>query len=428
MSFTVAMNKQLVAIGISAILVVAAIGGFAILGNSDGGDKENDHPLEGKWSLLYTEQANMVDDDHKPIMDASLCSFESRIYNPEQSTMTLEFKNVGKSVLNGKMGNGDRAVDFVGTIADNHKFAFRLSAKDAVSHMFIFEGVMKSDHIALTFLQLHTGNGAEQICCAGYALYVPEGAESIPLYNDKVSYNFDMERVSGTLHSIDDFKNGKSGEGKDIPYLNVAYEKSNSMVSVFNVTGKDGASKGVMALISLGINPSGNAYGIVGGNILHSIDGTTEKIYAFTGDTSMGDNRLTIRQQVHLTSNVAYFDLEYNVPYGDGKSFAPKFLENEYEGTVTIWSDFKDHRTVSITKLFKTYDTTVYGEETYEGIEYNWFGKINGSHVELLIESGNLHGHLEGHILSDGTLELSGVLYKSGQIFAYQYDLHPVSK
>ena len=78
------MNNKFVAVGISIIVLLAAIvGGFAATSKSDNNnDNQKNLDVSGKWKLSYAEIARLADDKYNLFTDPSQVKITERHMNP----------------------------------------------------------------------------------------------------------------------------------------------------------------------------------------------------------------------------------------------------------------------------------------------------------------------------------------------------------
>lgn len=404
------VNKTVVAI-VAAVVVVSAFAGVLFI-NGSKGSGDTDIDIEGKWVLTYFEQVDLVDNDHKPIMKASDCYMFSQIFDPKHSPMTMEITSFSDNFFSGKIND----VDIHGTRNDN-RFSFEEITDSSNTHMYIGMGAIHKDYLGLAFYQ-HQLGADRQVCCAGYAMFIPEGADSPYPSKDRVDYNLDFEPVKATLFKMEDLSNPMAIEGGAIKYA-----KSNTMVSLFDIEGKSVVG-GVQVLISMG-KYNGNAMGIVTGNL-----DVGHGVIAFSGRSEMADGKLYCSQVLHENNVQRVAQMTFNVKYDSGKLLPITYLEKQYKGTVTIWDSEDEPTEGEITKTVTSIGNVVYAYEEFNGVKYKWFGvKYSGNIIQFMVMADNLRGSIFGNIQDDGSIVLKGFLYGPGGVsYAYEYEMEPVTE
>lgn len=408
------MNAKMIAAGIVTIVVVAAIVGVVATNHDKNDDAYN---VEGKWSLSYYEWVSLVDDNHIPFTNANDCPMTCGAFEKGDDSPTINIDRMGEYFISLDLLD----IGFVGTI-DHNAFQFREKVDGTNTHQYIGNGYLKDGYISLSMYQLCLEN-QNQICCAIYARFIPENSEHA-FKDDRIDYaNLGMERVDSTSHKITDFTHG-TGHGTDLPMANMEYVKSQTMISLFNLTGSRNGI-GVQALISHGTSPSGIAIGTVCGNM--KFDGGFK--YAILGDSLMNNGKLTIRQTLHNGNDMSWVQHEFNVKYTDGRMPTSHFLDQRYEGTVSM--HYSNGKNVSghIVKDFKTQDNAIYAVEDHNGIRYEWFGTILVNKIQIFVTSNDVNGYISGTVNKDGTVTIFGILVDgNNESVAVRYDLRPVSQ
>lgn len=416
------MNVKLVAIGVAAIMVVAAVASVAVI-NQKGDDKTDEAlQFDGKWYASYYEFVELVDEDHKPFTDADKCPMTCGHLNTDKNPQILTLKKDTEHSLTGSFGT----LKIAGTIVGNS-----LQAKEVIdssnTHQYMFKGYLKDGYLSISFFQMDLVS-SDQVCFAGYVLLIPENGKPVSHLSDRIDYRvINPERISVTEHQMSDFTDG-DGTGSALPNANMKYVKSNTMISLFNLTGT-GSNSGVQVVISNGATHTGIAVATVCGNMVYN-----DVNHAMFGEAYMTYGKWHICQTLHYTDPVegkvpAIVKFEYNVEYYHGDKPTVRFLDDLYEGSVTIWENGKSTVHNVVRKDFKTMDYIVYGFEEYNGVKYQWFGTVFGGKIDFFVKSKDVTGIISGIIDDDGKLLLRGILTDmDGNKVVLQYDLKPVKK
>lgn len=413
------MSNKVLAITVVAILVVAAVCGFVAINKSHDDDGDN-YSFDGEWVVTYYEIASLVDDDHVPIMDANDVPIEAHIMDPNRKEMCLTLEMKGKNFFVGEM----EGVHIAGTVntplhgSNSFKFAFTDVYEKGSTHRYSATGVYKGDHISLAVMQHFLG--APQICCMVYAICIPVDGKQVAPTTDLVNYNLPSEHVSTTVHRTSDFTTYEGNPMGTKVDATLDFVKAYSLISIYESNSPRGV--GVMALVSLGANSHGRAYASVCGNLLNN-DGTA---HIMSGNSLMMQGKLRITHSMPDDST-SYVDYVYNVPYYKGTLLPTKFLDNTYVGKVIVGGGGEPTKEYELQKYFQMKNNIIYGHDIGDDTEYDWLGEINGPNIIFRVGSTNVQGYIEGTLMSNGDLVLSGILYKSdGTCKGYHYILSPV--
>lgn len=417
------MNSKTVAIGVVAVLVIAAVGGIVFFTQQGDKDSSTGHELKGKWNLTYIEVAELVDHTtNKPFLNAKDCKIVSHTINPKIEKVTLDIQEMGKHVMVGKFRDHDISGSFNGM-----RFEFQVSDN---GHHYILKGINKGDHISLSAYKYGVYNDGtnEQhlICGVSYMMFIPEGKDPVSYRSDWVNTHVltRSEHVKTVIHSYTDFQGEKDGMGHYID-VEVSYVKCNSLVTLFNITTDDEVT-GVQAMVSLGTSSGGIAHAYIAGN---NRDGVTDSITAFMGDADMANGKIVFTHHVRhaMLTGPSFVVMEYNVPYYDGAAPVPRFIEKNYEGTVREWTSRTDSVDKPVTRSFRTYNNVLYSETVIDGKSYIWFGEIRAGKLDITILGPNEFGRLNGFVDDDGNIHLFGKTFDKEGVHAFlDFDLHPV--
>lgn len=412
------MNVKAISVGVVAVLVIAAIGSVVVITNQNKDSNNSDNNDEvfsfnGKWNLYYYEHVSLVDDDHKPIYDANKCDMERNMLDIKNNPITMEIKMRGDIFFTGTFNN----ITMSGTVTGN-TVDITEEFEIGDTHRYVGVGYLKGGYFSLSYSQMDLET--EQICCAGYAMFIPEGKEAISHLTDRVNFkDLTLERVDATAHTIDDFINNH-GVGTPLPSLSIEYVKSWTMVSLFKMKG-EGENTGLQVLISNGVSSHDIVFGSVTGNAKFD-----KKNYGLIGDFVMSNGKFMIRQSYHLNAATVLVNQEYNVNYDKGDLPPTSFLNKNYVGTVKMWDKNGAEKSEVITKDFMIYRNVIYGVEVFDSVKYEWFGTITGYTIDLFVISEKYSGIVRGEIAKDGTIVLYGILHnQAGEPMATEYVLQP---
>lgn len=407
------MDNKLIAVGIVAVLLVAGIGGAVLLAQS--GNKSSDGPMyefEGKWNLQYMESVSLVDENDEPYHDANDCVIESRTFSPTIDPCVLEILEASDHAFSGRI----HGMDIGGTFNGVH-FTYQVLNADDHKHYYLVEGVVKEKHLSVSTFKYGVVGERHQMCGVAYSFFVRDGEDSISPRIDWANYHFPkdmMEHVYSVRHIDTYFEEGsvpgpQGTKGKE----GMEYVKSDTMITLFNLTYDKMTGMGLLALVSLGVGSNGNAYGATAGHF-NLMGGNV----TFVGSSFMSTGKLLLNLNCSYHSNTLQFmELVYNVPYFKGAPLQPTFLQKEYVGTMTVYNKEGEPTTNDIDMVFQQYDRTVYGKDVVGTDTAILFGKINGRVLDIAMRGNNLIGHYEGHVHDDGTIHLSGKVASPGSGF-----------
>lgn len=408
------MEQKYIAIGIGVIVVLASIGVvLALVANPNDDDNDLQIPeISGKWNLSYVEIAKMSDDNEKPYTDPNQIVITDHHVNPFETTLSLEFDNVGKHSFTGK-AYGEKERDIKGII-NVSRIKFAVIEGD---HSFRFEGSPKGEgylSVSMSVVKRSTDTEDSVMCAMAYMLFVKDGEEPAPIRSDY----FDMrvmevgDHIKSTLHMMSDFTDNKNGRGTDVKDT-LRFEKMHNMLSVFTLLNENKETIGIQVVASMGPTPSGTVNGNLVGNMKLTTAGNN---WTFIGNVVIAHGKASfIHHLIPKSTNnpPTIVEFDYNVPYHKGGTLTPVYIseEHDYKGTVEI-TTANETRSNELSRKFVVYDNTFYSVKEVEGKKVEWFGEIYGHLIDLHVTVDGVagHGRFSGHIDRDYNIHLFGIL------------------
>lgn len=397
-------------------MVLVSICGIILLGVSID-DEESCTDFNGKWSLAYHEVAYLEDVEHNPVTDVNAVKIVAHYVNPDDAVVTMDLNSRGKHFFEGNV----HGYDIAGTLFGN-KISFEKVITSSNPTVYAVEGTLEDGCITIAYVEMYLG-AEMHICKVGYAAFVQDVNKSVSPRSDWVDYNIPMTHVRTVLHKASDFYNGGDPAGQELTGSKMSFVKSDTVINIFELI--SGRGVGVQVIVSLGTDSKGNAYGIGAGNMITDQGRTIRPV---SSSTFMSEGRFTMNQNLHVDgSPLMFMQYDFNVPYSDGSSSSPSHIGKDYKETVTVGTGDGAKDFHNLRRTFMTYDNVIYAHEEMDGVEYEWFGQINGEYLELFVHSSKLSGRIEGSIHKDGSITLSGLLMdSSGEYVAYHYKLTPL--